>query len=191
MTHHKSGVDFLQDLFLIQCHVFALSLLDPFLLQLLTRVHFPCGLDLTSAYLAKASFTEHSVHSKCVLRHRSTENHGDGDVIGGVHTYSAGLDNSQLGQRVGQGYPRVMMVSHSIRHSQLQPFPLKISLEIHTLDKLIKRLFAEVFFNFPASEMVKYESVRNKKTNKHQIDRQRGKGDRREVGAGVEWAGVL
>lgn len=39
-SHHKSAVDFLQDLLLIECQNFCLLLLDALLFQFLTGVHF-------------------------------------------------------------------------------------------------------------------------------------------------------
>ena len=50
-THHKPAVDLLQDGLLVQGHGLALPLLDPLLLQLLTRVHLPGGPHLARTHL--------------------------------------------------------------------------------------------------------------------------------------------
>ena len=64
-THHKATVDLLQDGLLVQRHGLALPLLDPLLLQLLTRVHLPGGPHLARTHLGdrgpEASFTRSSV----------------------------------------------------------------------------------------------------------------------------------
>lgn len=50
-SHHKSAVDFLQDLFLVERHRLSFPLLYPLLLQLLTGVHLPRGPYLTRTHL--------------------------------------------------------------------------------------------------------------------------------------------
>lgn len=53
-SYHKSAVDLLQDLLLVQRHRLSFPLLDPLLLQLLAGVHFAGGSYLTGAHLKRA-----------------------------------------------------------------------------------------------------------------------------------------
>ena len=64
-THHKAAVDLLQDGLLVQRHGLALPLLDPLLLQLLTRVHLPGGPHLARTHLGDIhSFISTPLHDK-------------------------------------------------------------------------------------------------------------------------------